>query len=276
MKPWMTIVIAYCARIACAADGQLLLSPDAPRVSTAAAAEVVQSTSAFAVPRTNEQKLSDPDPIVRRNAVILIGAARRPASFPAIAALLADPSVDVRRAAVNAAAQTDPPRAAKAIIDRYAVEDSMAVKLSIISVLGELKSPAGVPLLRAALSEPYPQFRSEAVRALAAVNAPESRGAVLLSLGDEAEAVRIAAADAAGRARLEDAIPLLEKNLADPAVLVRRAATLALTAIGGPASLAALKKVQNDPDMSVRKPALEGIRLLTPAASSSSIMETHE
>lgn len=276
MKTVVTIGILCGLRVACMAAVQPARAVTAPLPSSSVASSVALSTTTAPDVRTNEQKLSDPDATVRRNAVILIGAVHRPASFPALAALLADPSVDVRRAAVNAVAQSDPTRAAKALVDRYQTESSMAVKLNIISVLGDLKSVPAVPLLRAALDDPYPQFRSEAVRALGAVNTPACREAILTALSDEAEAVRIAAADAAGRTGLTEAIPLLEKNLSDHVPMVRRASTIALTAIGGPAALSALRKVQNDPDMSVRTPALEGIKKLTPADTPAASPGDHE
>jgi HEAT repeat protein len=128
-----------------------------------------------------------------------------------------------------------------------------------------MKSTATITALEGLLKDPYAQFRSEAVRSLGKINEPETYAEIIEMLNDEAEGVRMMTADVAGSLKLRAAIPLLIKNISNPVPMVRRSCAQALGNIGDPSAIDALRKIENDSDMSVRTPALEAIEKLKKA-----------
>jgi HEAT repeat protein len=270
MKTWILnaalFISASSALAAGPADQALPAGATVQTLSISTAPAVILS-SAPAAPvavdtRTNTEKLSDPNPMIRRNAVVYIGSGRNKSSFPSLSKMLGDTSPEVRRAAVNALVGLDDPRTVKALMDKLGFEQDVSVRMNIVVAFGDIKSSSTVPVLLTLLKNPYPQFRGEAVRALGKINAPETYPAIVEMLNDEAEGVRMMTADVTSGLKLTAALPLLIKNLSDPVPMVRRSCAQALGVIGDPSAIPALKRIQNDPDMSVRAPALEAIEKL--------------
>jgi HEAT repeat protein len=79
-------------------------------------------------------------------------------------------------------------------------------------------------------------------------------------LNDEAEGVRIMAADVSAALRLSSAVPLLIKNLNDATPVVRRAAATALGNIGAAEqALPELEKLASDQDQTVTAAVQEAV-----------------
>ncbi len=252
------MLAAGCAAPSFAGQKKEAEPPAAVPSDTAAVA--VSSGAADA--RTNLEKLSDTNPYVRRNALIYLGNEKKKENVPQVLAMLADESADVRRAAVNALAAFGDRRAVQPLIEGYKKEANLGVKMNIITALGDLKSSLSVPLLRSLLKDPYPVFRTEAVRALGKINNPETYREIAAMLSDEAEGVKIMAANVSANLRLGASAPLLVKNLANPVAEVRGACALALGQVGDSSAVKELEQLLNDTDSTVAAAAKEAIALI--------------
>lgn len=236
--------------------------------------EVVISTkstgifiSSVSLNRTNLEKLSDPDPMVRRNAVIYLGTEKKKENVPSLIKMLDDESPEVKRAAVNALSKIKDSRAVSPLIDKFKAETNLNLKTDIIIALGELKSVVSVPTLKSLLRDPYPAFRNEAVRALGKINSPETYKDIVTMLNDEAEGVRVITADVAGALKLRSSVPLLVKNLQDPVAVVRRACARAIGQIGEISALPELEKLMQDKDQQVISAAKEAMEKINKEVS---------
>ena len=220
--------------------------------------------------QTHKDKLSDPNPVVRRNAIIYIGYEKKKENVPALVKMLADENVEVRQAAVNALAVTGDAGALNPLMSRFKVENDPGVKLNIIVALGDLKNKAALPFLISLVKDPYPAFRTEVVRSLGKMNAPEAYDAVIQLLADEADGVKIMAAQVSGELKLAKAVPFLVKNLDIPIDAVKKSCAEALGNIGDSATVSALEKLlteKNEAIVSTVKEAIEKIQALNKAKS---------
>lgn len=238
----------------------LLAAGAVPAVSAEESPAVTVSTTAAGPDtRTNLEKLSDPNPFVRRNAAILLGSEKKKENVPALLNLLGDENIEVRRAAISALGNTGDKRAAAPLMAAFKTEKNINAQMDIIIALGDIRNPSSALFLQKLLKDPYPVFRSEALRALGKINAPDTHQAMISMLKDEAEGVRVIAADTAGQLKLSGAAPQLIKNLADPAAIVRRSSAQALGVVGGGSAVPELQKLIEDKDASVAKAAREAI-----------------
>lgn len=213
--------------------------------------------------RTNREKFSDPDPIVRQNAVIYVGMEKKKTNVPALVKMLGDENAGVRRAAVNALVQTGDKSCVSALVDRYGAEKDLAVKMNIVVALGDLKARSALPLLTSLLKDSYPPFRSEALRALGKINDPGTYSKIVARLSDEAEGVQVMAAEVAGNLKLASAVPDLIKNLENSVPVVRRASVKALGKVADAAALPRLEQMLQDADSLVARTAKEAIGLIS-------------
>ena len=126
--------------------------------------QAAQESSAKPDSRTNLEKLADPDPVVRRNAVIYLGAEKKKENFDVLTKMLDDTDIEVRRSAVNALSASGDPRAASILIEKFKTEGNTNVRINIVAALGELRSRTAVDTLKSLLKDSYPAFRNEAVR----------------------------------------------------------------------------------------------------------------
>lgn len=223
----------------------------------------VQSKKPAAAAKTNLQKLSDPDPLVRRNAVIYLGMEKNKNNIIPLLKMLNDENVEVRRAAINALANIGDARAVKTLIEKFSAENIEAVKVNIIYGLGELKDSGSVEFLKNLLKDTAPTFRSEAMRALSKINNPDTYSDLINMLNDDAEGVRVMAAEVAGTLKLNTAVPFLVKNLNNPVPVVRRTCIMALGQIGDASVIPELENSLKDRDSNVAlaaKEALENIK----------------
>ncbi|MHB9154474.1 MAG: HEAT repeat domain-containing protein [Endomicrobiales bacterium] len=231
----------------------------------AGAAPVVAASTGTPKPdlRTNLEKLSDPAPLVRRNAVIFLGAEKKKGNVTALLRMLADDNAEVRRAAANALASAGDLRAVAPLIEKFNAEKNLGVKMNIVVALGDLRSASSLGLLTSLLEDPYPPFRSEALRALGKIDSKESYPVIVARLEDEAEGVRVMAAEVSGRLKLPSSVPQLLKNLAHPVPVVRRSSAQALGEVGDETALPDLEKTLQDADASVAAAGKDALAAVT-------------
>lgn len=249
-------------------DVSFLISYDATRFSDEKLSDsdlnIVDSSKDF---RTNVERLSDSNPLVRRNALIYLSNERNPQSLEHILKMINDGDPFVRRTAVESLSNFVNPRVSsrisRALIDLLRVEKDVPVKLAIIKVLGDLKHISSVEPLKSLLKDPYPLFRGEAVKALGKINDPTTYPHIVSMISDEAEGVRIAAMEVSGRLRLNSAILSVVKNLKDPVASVRKVACEVLGLIGGASEIEALESIlQTEKDAEVRTVAENSLVLI--------------
>ena len=261
----LLIIAALCVSSIFASNKKAKAAADAPKPANATA---VSTETAKPDTRTNLEKLADPDPVVRRNAVIYLGLEKNKSNFTAISNMLQDTDTEVRRSAVNALASSGDARAASVLIDRFNTEGNNNVKINIVTALGELRSKTAIGMLKSLLKDTYPIFRNEAIRALGKINAPETYPQIAAMLRDEAEGVQVMAADTVARLKIYSAAPDLRRNLGNPVGVVRRSAADALGVVGDNSAVKELEKLLKDADKSVAgaaKSAIANIKQRTAA-----------
>ena len=201
--------------------------------------------------RSNIDKLTDPDPTVRRNAVIYLGAEKNKANIPTLIRMLDDSNIEVKRAAINSLVNMKSTRAETRFFAMLKTEKNVSVKVNLISALGDMQAKTAVQALEGLLSDPYPLYRSEALKALGKINDPQTYPGIVNMLKDEAEGVRIMAAQVSAMLKLSEAIPLIAKNTNDGVGAVRRISAQALGELGDISVMADLQKLLTDKDQSV-------------------------
>lgn len=156
-----------------------------------------------------------------------LGMIGDPAAIPPLAASLASPHPDLRKAAVRALVRMGPP-VEGAVIRAWRENPASAAERAAIRVLGEIRAPGALSLLLAA----KPENRDAAVWALG-------------RLGDRA----------AGAS--------LRQAMEDPRWQVRREAAQALGSLGNPADAALLRRALSDRETVVREWAARSLTALT-------------
>ncbi len=220
--------------------------------------------------------LGDPAPAVRAAAALALGHAgyppdrggcapgtrlrgRHPACRPgtrgectiaaeSVAALLADPSEEVRTAAGEALSRLAVLAGPATLLDRaaplLAAPDAGQRRTAVLLLgrLGDLDDPASeaartaAARLAFALKDADVAVRQAAAAALGRLGRREGVDLLLLALADEAPEVRIEAAGALGHLRSPAAVDALALLVRDDDPWVRAAAIRALGAVGAPAA----------------------------------------
>jgi HEAT repeat protein len=185
------------------------------------ASELLASADDERAAETLHAALSDPDALVRAQAVTALAAAGR-ASQEELDRALADEDPRVRRAAVRALA---PDRTPASLLndDSAAVVSAAAVKL-----LGGSSRQAAVDALQRLLSHNDRATRLRAVRELRAAPPQDAAAFVPGHLNDPCAAVRAAAVQALVAAGPQVAVPAALDALSSPEPVVRSAALEAL------------------------------------------------
>lgn len=136
---------------------------------------------------------------------------------------------------------------------------SLAFVIVSLLALPGFDWPGGSARLNAALRDPSPERRREAVREAAASPDAEARRVVLSALDDADEQVRLDAAAAVTRMRFTEAAPALSRWLDAPSAALRLAATRGLGTLRASASLASLTRMLADADVGVRSEAVRAV-----------------
>jgi HEAT repeat protein len=195
----------------------------------------------------------------RQSALVSLGRMRAPEAIPALAEALEDPDADIRVAALRGLGRTGLPEAAEEIL-KYIAHGALrgpaaplqnallnccracpnlvlsyirraddAVRPLLARVLGEIATPELDEELLLLASDPLPEVRASAARALGAAKPALALTALQTLATDEAWFVRLRAVVAMGELNDPRSIPVLIGTLCDPNrhVRLRSAAALA-------------------------------------------------
>jgi HEAT repeat protein len=171
--------------------------------------------------------LDSKNPMVRRNASLLLGEIALPDSVPALGFALKDEDVRVRRA--------------------------------VVSALSAIKTSTSVECLVRALADEDSDIRAAAALSLGSIGAAETVEHLCLLLTDSEEMVKVAAAKALGKISAGRAVPNLVELLADPNGFVKTAVIAALGKIGGVDSREALIRMLDAEDIEVKRTAITSL-----------------
>ena len=138
--------------------------------------------------------LDDPDPRVREHATADLGTTDNPTALPHIRRGLADANLEVRQAAVTAAAQFPPRLSAKIVTAALADPDARMVWTALRAAV-ELSLKSAAPQLRALLARDAPALRMSALKTLTRLALPAEAGSLKTLLSAPSPAVRLAAAE---------------------------------------------------------------------------------
>jgi len=221
--------------------------------------------------------LRDPNPAVRRRAVVALGRLRDADRGPALLRdLAADPDPGVRREVAFAAGQT--PDTAKLLLDRWAKETEDPVRDALAVALGKQGGPEAVPLLVDALDTRQAEAAAEGLgrlgmRKVEGASGDSTARALLASLGGPFTRGHERKAWALARMGLTsasaDTVARLEQvALLDPVATVRAWAVRAWAGVAsGPARAATLGRLVEDPDAGVRIAAMRAVAKSCPPST---------
>jgi HEAT repeat protein len=194
----------------------------------------------------------------RRQALVSLGRMRAPEAIPAIAEALDDRHVETRIAAVRGLGRMALPEAAEPILERvhhdslrvperplmnallnccrprpsvllpYVGKAEDRIRPMLARVLGEVATPELDEDLLLLASDPLPEVRASAARALAEAKPRLALTALASLAGDEQWFVRLRAVVALGELRDPRTIPVLIETLCDPNRYVRLRSAAAL------------------------------------------------
>jgi len=156
-----------------------------------------------------------------------LGIIGDPAAIPSLAASLASPNPDLRKAAVRALVRMGSPverEVARAWRENPAVAERAAIR-----VLGEIRSAGAVPLLLAA----KPENRDAAVWALGRIQDKTAAASVREAMDDPRWQVRREAAQSLGSLGDRTDAAILRRALSDRETVVREWAARSLTVLTG-------------------------------------------
>ncbi len=210
---------------------EALRDADAP-VRVAAISAVREMNDRDSLPALRERFAAEPDPAVRREVAVALGAMDDRAALPALTAALRDARVadTVREAALASVEKIGTDAAVKALIDVLNEPGLKADRQArLIASLGRFKARTAVAPIVARLAGPDPAVRASAVEALARIGdtavVPRVRGL----LKDSSVEVRKATIAALGVLKDRESVPaLVAAAEAEP---TRYEATLALAAL---------------------------------------------
>jgi len=165
------------------------------------------------VRRSSVYRLRLGSPAERVDAIRASTYADRPVALGRITPMLKDPSPEVRRAAVAALEDLAAREESWRVTWHCANDSDAEVREKACRFAGAFADDRHIPAVAAALDDPEPTVRAEAVTALAALGAKQSRKPVAGLLEDHDERVRAAAIRALGEIGTHDEVPFLVARL---------------------------------------------------------------
>ena len=210
--------------------------------------------------------LQSADEEERRNAVLMLGAMRDPATIAALRAALKDSAERVRAAALAALGNLSDPTLAPVIATYLTKDKRTFVRKTAAYALGQVGGSEATAALIAGLRDKDMEVRGAAAVALS--NTPDASAIEPLTraLTDKSPFVRAYAAAALGvngRAAAS-AVPALVRALAkDDDHEARRQAATALGRIGEPSARPALERAAHSSDPYLSEVAREAINLIS-------------
>jgi HEAT repeat protein len=189
--------------------------------------------------------LSDPDWVVRREAVITLGEMGDERCVEPLARALRDGDWQVREVAIEAMGQVGSP----AVETLLKLLRDWEVRKYAIAALGKIRDERVLDPLMLQLRND--EFKDDAIDALVALGAP-SVEKLIPALRDKDENVRKCAVLALGRIKNSEAIDPLIQMLGDKDWFTRLTAAAALESIGDDRGREAIKPLLKDSDMVVK------------------------
>ena len=189
--------------------------------------------------------LSDPDWVVRREAVITLGEMGDERCVEPLARALRDGDWQVREVAIEAMGQVGSP----AVETLLKLLRDWEVRKYAIAALGKVRDERVLDPLMLQLRND--EFKDDAIDALVALGAP-SVEKLIPALRDKDENVRKCAVLALGRIKSSEAIDPLIQMLGDKDWFTRLTAAAALESIGDDRGREAIKPLLKDSDMVVK------------------------
>lgn len=242
------------------------------RVREAAAWALGEIDDNRAVPHLLEALKSERATKVRVKIVEALNQIDDPAAVSGVAAVLKDPSAEVRRAAVDALGEFEDHSATAALIGLIRDED-LEVRRKVAEALGQMEDANAVDALTAMVRDSDPEVRANAIEALHHFESQKLIPVFVAALKDSSAHVREHAADALGSIDgLHTAPRALIDALADQNRDVRRNVVSALSNIGDEAAVPALKKLIAETDASTKRSAVEALKEIGGAEAMQAIM----
>jgi len=174
--------------------------------------------------------MNDPVPEVRLRAAQALGLIRGRTSIRPLVGALADPS---RWSAIRVA-EILIRVGSEAVDELLAAFDTLPLsgRVSALDVLGRIRSPRAVSLMRRCLEDPHPDIRARSAHGLGLVGDPATAADLVAALQDAEWPVRAMAAKSLGRLGAASAIPRLRNTLRDRQWWVRHNSGEALRQMG--------------------------------------------
>jgi HEAT repeat protein/beta-lactamase regulating signal transducer with metallopeptidase domain len=219
-----------------------------------------------AVARTLASALKDDDEGVRLAAIQALQSREERSIVPDLIPLLSDPSLEVRRAVVEALSGMPDPRAIAALLQALRSDADAGVRELAAQALGNIDDERAVSGLTAALKqERIPAVRRKIVWALGEIQSSAAMQALGDALRDDDAEVREHAAWGLGEIRAKNAVPLLIPLLRDSNAKVRRNVAGALGELKSMDALDALVAAIADSDAEVRQHVVSALGSLESA-----------
>jgi|GEM_PF-5935080 len=192
--------------------------------------------------------LNDSNQQVRRQAAVLLGQMRDPASASALAAHINDADPTFRRAVIQSLGAINSAEAKDAMLKLLSDKDP-AIRALAATQLHSRKDADVVAALRAAASDKQPEVRERALISLAATRDDSAIAILIAAAKDSDSLVRKAAIEglaAFGSAQADRTQSTFEAALGDADDVVRVQTLTALASFGARAHTAVLAAVTND------------------------------
>jgi HEAT repeat protein len=200
----------------------------------------------------------DSDPLIRQQAISLMGKFTDEAFADQLVLSLTDESTAVRIGAIQAIVQLRPDKGLQPLI-RSLEDDDIWIRTAAAQALGEYRDKEAIePLVKHAIADVGPA-RIAAIEAIGKSDAPNARGTLTRCLHDEDAEVRRAAVLALGRLPGPDSIAAISKMLHDRDWRIRAAAVTSLGIRGDRSALQDLQNAVEDPDPYVQQSAVAAL-----------------
>ncbi|MEN3334937.1 MAG: hypothetical protein V7641_4302 [Blastocatellia bacterium] len=243
------------------AGGGALASTQSPAASIFSATQQPAEAKRAEIARYTSS-LQSGDEEERREAALMLGAMRDPATIATLRAALNDKSERVRAAALAGLGQLQEPSLAPLIATYLTKDKSPFVRKAAAYALGQTGGSAATTALIAGLRDKDIEVRGAATVSLSGTPDATAIAPLILALTDKSAFVRAHAAAALGvngRAAAQ-AVPHLVKLLTtDEDHEARRQAATALGRIGEPSALPALERAEQSSDPYLSQAAREAI-----------------
>jgi len=218
--------------------------------------------------RTDIEKLTDTNPIVRRISIIKLGEEKNRNNLFYLKKFINDPDPEIRKVVINALYQcsttdNDKNELILLFLKHFESEKDLGVQISYINIFSKFKSRQIVNKLLSLLKHDYPLIRANAVRSLGIINNETTYNSIIGMLNDETEGVKIEAIRVITNLKIKSAIKELIKNLDSKVNIVRKETIYALGELGSVEIIPELEKLLNDNDKSIAessKIAIEKIK----------------